>query len=398
MRGRGLLLGCVVASVIYGEPLTEQGAGDAQAEWTRAEISEKPSASTRQAEPPLKVDRKVQRRIEDGSQVLRVFVVLRSQPHREVLERYEGPARWRLEMLEARYKRAAGQLIPLAAEIEQTRADWERAALAVRQAAFREIASLIAPEQEAVERLIVRLGGRNVRRYTAINAIAAEVPAHVIDRLAADPAVIEIGLIEPQRPHLTVSVPALGAPVFWNAGYTGAGESVAVMDTGVRTTDPAFAGQTIASQVFIDSGKQNSCFDDDVNSPEDKVGHGTHVAGIIASRGATACTSCLGVARGLSNLYNLKIAYRDKCSGRAAGVGEVEALNWAVQHIPHVKIFNYSFGSDTQVDDDILSRIFDYFADTYDLTITVSAGNDGWQFLSWSDVKEVNSPGIAARG
>jgi subtilisin family serine protease len=179
----------------------------------------------------------------------------------------------------------------------------------------------------------------------------------------------------------------LGAPVFWNAGYTGAGESVAVMDTGVRTTHPAFAGQTIASQVFIDSGKQNSCFDDDVNSPEDKVGHGTHVAGIIASRGATACTSCLGVARGLSNLYNLKIAYRDKCSGRAVGVGEVEALNWAVQHIPHVKIFNYSFGSDTQVDDDILSRIFDYFADTYDLTITVSAGDDGWQFLSWSDVK-----------
>jgi acyl-CoA reductase-like NAD-dependent aldehyde dehydrogenase len=124
-----------------------------------------------------------------------VFVVLRSLPYREVLERYEGPARWRLGVLEARYTRATGQLIPLAAEIEQTRADWERAALAVREAAFREIASLIEPEQEAVERLIVRLGGRSVRRYTAINAIAAEVPAHVIDTLAADPAVIEIGLI-----------------------------------------------------------------------------------------------------------------------------------------------------------------------------------------------------------
>ena len=39
------------------------------------------------------IDAKLQRAIEAGAETLRVFVVLRSQPHREVLERYEGPAK-----------------------------------------------------------------------------------------------------------------------------------------------------------------------------------------------------------------------------------------------------------------------------------------------------------------
>jgi hypothetical protein len=69
MRGRGLLLGCVVASLIYGKPPSEPGDRDVQAEWARAELSlaEKAAAATRKAEPPVKVDRKVRRRIEDGS-------------------------------------------------------------------------------------------------------------------------------------------------------------------------------------------------------------------------------------------------------------------------------------------------------------------------------------------
>jgi len=290
MRGLRFILAWVAVGDLFGQSVGKpsQHGGDIRTEWPRVETPEG-AGTGRDTEPTPQwevVDAKLRELTHQGAQRLPVFVVLRSQPHREVLERYEGPARLRLEMLEARYKRAVGRLIPLAAEVEQTRADWEREALAVSEAAFREIARLIEPEQEAVERLILRLGGRNVRRYTAINMLAAEVPAAAVDTLAAHPAVAEISLIEKQSAQLDVSVPSLGAPVFWAAGYTGAGESVAVMDTGVRTSHPAFSGLNIVSKVFLDYAKQDPCFGDDATSPEDKQGHGTHVAGIVASRGA----------------------------------------------------------------------------------------------------------------
>jgi hypothetical protein len=81
--------------------------------------------------------------------------------------------------------------------------------------------------------------------------LAAQVPASVIDVLAAHPEVEEINLVEKQSAQLATSVPSLGAPMFWNAGYTGAGESVAVMDTGVRTSHPAFSGLNLVHKVFL---------------------------------------------------------------------------------------------------------------------------------------------------
>jgi serine protease AprX len=195
-------------------------------------------------------------------------------------------------------------------------------------------------------------------------------------------------------------VPSLGAPVFWAAGYTGAGESVAVMDTGVRTSHPAFSGLNIVSKVFLDYAKQDPCFGDDATSPEDKQGHGTHVAGIVASRGAPGWSNYWGVARGLGTLYNLKIAYLDKCTGggRFQGNDLVAALNWAVQQAPWVKVINFSSGKDSSGDDDVLARLFDYFADTYGLTISVSAGNESKSgFLGlWTKPGPVSSPGIGS--
>ncbi len=54
---------------------------------------------------------------------------------------------------------------------------------------------------------------------------------------------------------------------------TGAGYTVAVIDTGVDMSHPALAGRYVAGYDFADS---------DAN-PDDDSGHGTHVAGIIAS-------------------------------------------------------------------------------------------------------------------
>jgi len=344
------------------------------------------------------VDSKVQELVRAGARTVPVFIVLRDQPHRQVLDRYEGPARLRLQVLEGRYAELSRQILPSEAQLSLARSDLEREMLEVRQAAFREIEARIRPEQDQVEALLTSFGARNIHRYTAINMLAAEVPAAAVDTLAAHPAVAEISLIEKQSAQLAVSVPSLGAPVFWAAGYTGAGESVAVMDTGVRTSHPAFSGLNIVNKVFLDYGKQDPCFGDDATSPEDKQEHGTHVAGIVASRGAPGWSDYWGVARGLGTLYNLKIAYLDKCTGRGHSQGNdpVAALNWAVQQAPWVKVFNYSYGGDVSDDDDVRARLFDYFADTYGLTITVSAGNDGWSLFGlFEPTRKVTSPGIA---
>jgi hypothetical protein len=80
------------------------------------------------------------------------------------------------------------------------------------------------------------------------------------------------------------SVPQIGAPTAWQAGYTGKGVTVAVLDSGADATHPDLAPQIASSRNF---------------TPEpdaDRVGHGTHVASTIAGTGAASNGRYRGVA------------------------------------------------------------------------------------------------------
>lgn len=335
------------------------------------------------------VDPELEERIGAGSSYVWVLVVLKNQPHREILERYEGPAKLRLDMLEARVRTESVQS-PSAGQPAQ--AEFEREWINLRRMAFSEVRRQIQVEQDAIERLIIGLGGRKIHRYTAVNMVAAELPSNAIPTLSADPSVLEISPVKTHRSQLQISVPALGAPAFWIGGYTGAGQSVAVLDSGMRTAHPAFSGSTIISGIFLDNGKLDPCFADSATSAEDFQGHGTHVGGIILSRGTPQYPAYLGVAPGLTTVHNLKIAYRRNCGGAsdvwATTADVIAALEWMVQNAPWVRIFNYSYGSPVSSDDANDARLLDYFADTYGLTITVSAGNNGPGGLT------VTNPGI----
>jgi subtilisin family serine protease len=53
---------------------------------------------------------------------------------------------------------------------------------------------------------------------------------------------------------------------------------------------------------FVSHSNQLNCFvSGDLFDDQDHTGHGTHVAGIIASQGSPGFTNYLGVAYGLSN-------------------------------------------------------------------------------------------------
>src|SRR5205814_1278310 len=55
-----------------------------------------------------------------------------------------------------------------------------------------------------------------------------------------------------RQPTLDVSVPLIGAPVAWQAGFTGQGVPVGVVDTGIDDSHPDLAGKVIAAQNFTD--------------------------------------------------------------------------------------------------------------------------------------------------
>ena len=112
--------------------------------------------------------------------------------------------------------------------------------------------------------------------YSIIDGFAGLAPAAAIDTLAADLAVERVHLDQPVGPVMDVSHQAIEADRAWDAGLRGEGVTVAILDTGIDTPHPWFAG-AIVSCVSIVSG---------VVLPEcnDSEGHGTHVAGTVASR------------------------------------------------------------------------------------------------------------------
>ncbi len=305
-----------------------------------------------------------------------VFLLLKDQPQREIFQHEESAASFVLDATQRRLRAVSEN--GTAAEAASARAAAERAIADVRTRAFAMIEAKIQEDQSSVETLLTSLGARKVWRYKAVNMMTAEVRADRLEALAAHPAIAEILPAQTLRTQLASSVPGLGAPAFWSAGWNGTGQSVAIIDSGITANHPAFQGKTVVAQVFLTFGQENEqCFGDDPNSPVDQLGHGTHVAGIVGSLGSFGFENHKGVAPGAS-LYSLKAAY--KGTGPCGGSGLADsrdiqaAIDWLVQNTP-VRIANMSLGSQEATDDDALSRYMDSVADVFGVFFSIAAGN-----------------------
>lgn len=73
------------------------------------------------------------------------------------------------------------------------------------------------------------------------------------------------------------SVPQIGAPAVWKAGYRGESVKVAVLDTGADQSHPDLAGRIAEAKDFSGSSGTGDAF-----------GHGTHVASIVGGSGAAS--------------------------------------------------------------------------------------------------------------
>lgn len=96
----------------------------------------------------------------------------------------------------------------------------------------------IARAQNAVLARMVRAKSSSVRRFNYIPFLALEVDEADLQALAGLQEVTGIQIDAVAAPTLAESTPLIGATKAWAAGYTGAGWTVALIDTGVDSSHP----------------------------------------------------------------------------------------------------------------------------------------------------------------
>ncbi|GAA3015096.1 S8 family serine peptidase [Actinokineospora diospyrosa] len=158
------------------------------------------------------------------------------------------------------------------------------------------------------------------------------------------------------QPTLDVSVPQIGAPAVWDSGYTGAGVTVGVLDTGIDGAHPDLAGKVLETTDFTGTGTV------------DQVGHGTHVAGIIAGSGAASGGRYRGVAPD-AKLVSGKVCTAIGCPDSAVIAG----LEWIA---PKVRVANLSLGGAYSDGTDPVSRAVNSLTARYGTLFVAAAGND----------------------
>ncbi|WP_328320462.1 S8 family serine peptidase [Kribbella sp. NBC_00382] len=162
------------------------------------------------------------------------------------------------------------------------------------------------------------------------------------------------------KPTLDVSVPQVGAPAAWQAGYTGAGVQVAVLDTGYDAAHPDLKGVVKGSKDFLGDG----------SGMKDEVGHGTHVASTVAGRGTASGGRYVGVAKGADLLIG-KVCGVDGCPYDAIIAG----MQWAAAS--GAKVVNLSLGGGPTDGTDPLSAEVNRLTAATGTLFVIAAGNDG---------------------
>ncbi|MER5431351.1 S8 family serine peptidase [Streptomyces sp. NPDC002588] len=171
---------------------------------------------------------------------------------------------------------------------------------------------------------------------------------------------------------LDVSVPQIGAPEVWKAGYDGTGVKVAVLDTGVDTGHPDLAGKIAESQSFVPG-----------ESIQDGFGHGTHVASTIVGSGAASGGRFKGVAPGAE----LNIGKVLDNTGHGQDSWIIAGMEWAAQS--GAKVVSMSLGGTAYGPSDVLSETVDELSASTGTLFVIASGNSG------PGEQTVGTPGIA---
>jgi subtilisin family serine protease len=168
----------------------------------------------------------------------------------------------------------------------------------------------------------------------------------------------KIWLDGPVRASLDKSIPQVGAPEAWNAGFTGKDTTVAVLDTGIDATHPDLADAVVKAENFTEA----------TTGPDDYFGHGTHVASIVTGKHE----KYQGVAPD-TKLLNGKVL-DDFGGGRESWI--IAGMQWAAAQ--GADVINMSLGSSLPSDGtDPMSQAVNQITAETGALFVIAAGNSG---------------------
>jgi subtilisin family serine protease len=209
-----------------------------------------------------------------------------------------------------------------------------------------------------------------VRELPSVSAVALRARKGTSFWAGARSAAKRVWLDAPVTASLDRSVAQIGAPRAWASGHTGAGVTVAVLDTGIDVTHPDLDDAVVGAQDFTGSE----------SGTDDRHGHGTHVASIITGSGERY----QGVAPA-AEILNGKVLDDD---GGGFESGIIAGMEWAAAG--GADVVNMSLGNELPSDgtDPMSQAVNRLTADTGTLFV-VAAGNTG------PEASTVGSPGAA---
>jgi thermitase len=225
-----------------------------------------------------------------------------------------------------------------------------------------------------------RLLGLGKRGMHVVSATEGSEQA-LLAALKDDPAILSAELDRKVALHFIPNDPSFSsqyapktvqAPAAWDITQ-GAGETIAILDTGTESTHPDLAANMVAGYNFYDNNTDTS----------DVYGHGTATAGTAAAVGNNGvgvsgiCPQCKIMPLRISDL-----------NGYAYYSTMTAAINYAADH--GVKVANLSFGG---VDSSTVANAASYLRSKGGVLV-MSAGNDGvnqTSFTNWGSITAVSA-------
>ncbi|GAB5522119.1 MAG: hypothetical protein RhofKO_43700 [Rhodothermales bacterium] len=197
-----------------------------------------------------------------------------------------------------------------------------------------------------------------------------------LDALLAHPAVAAVDVDVSGGGGLAETVPLVNATPWHNRGQYARGVRVAVMDTGIDADHPDLQGAVVHEACFLNRNDGSRCPNGSLRQTgqgagEDDHGHGTHVAGIVASNGTD---SDMGMAPGV-HLVSLKVLDRNNLFSSATEV--LAALDYLI--------------ANPQLDVDVVTMSLG----TNALFNSACDQTRSWTRLGYQAVQQLNAQGTA---
>jgi formylglycine-generating enzyme required for sulfatase activity/subtilisin family serine protease len=179
----------------------------------------------------------------------------------------------------------------------------------------------------------------SIKQYDKLPVMALRVNASGIESLRQSDNILDIQEDALYRTSKAQRGSLVGGTSAWASGFTGEGQTVAILDTGVDKNHPMLAGKVVSEACYSTTNAQNSstsvCPEGASSSTEVNSGlhcptgceHGTHVAGIAAGKTVIVRDeSFSGVAKD-ANIIAIQVFSQFNSDAQCGGAGKAPCVS-----------------------------------------------------------------------